>query len=33
VRHSTGLAAGDSRLVATAVPVRDGLVIGLKVAE
>jgi len=33
VRAFNRLAAGDARLVATAVPVRDGLVIGLKVAE
>ena len=33
VRAFNRLAAADSRLVATAVPVRDGLVIGLKVAE
>jgi predicted O-methyltransferase YrrM len=33
VRGFNKLAAGDPRLVATAVPVRDGLVVGLKVAE
>ena len=33
VRAFNQLAAADPRLVATAVPVRDGLVVGLKVAE
>jgi len=33
VRAFNRLAAGDPRLVATAVPVRDGLVVALKVAE
>jgi len=28
-----GLAAGDPRLVAAVVPVRDGVVVGVKVAE
>jgi predicted O-methyltransferase YrrM len=33
VRAFNRLAASDARLVATVVPVRDGLVVGLKVAE
>ena len=33
VRAFNRLAAGDARLVATVIPVRDGLVVGVKVAE
>ncbi|HWC74922.1 MAG TPA: hypothetical protein VG454_13385, partial [Gemmatimonadales bacterium] len=33
VRAFNKLAAGDPRLVATIVPVRDGLVVGLKVGD